>query len=103
MGKKYNVDVTLEKIKSLPREKDILKVEAGLDIVIHEFLDDYDNHKGTICDIKDLPEHTIYRIRFEGGVYTIEVVVNSPRSTMLNETFQTVFEAISHTINLINA
>lgn len=103
MGIKYNMNDVYEKINALPKEKDIFKLETGLDIVIHEFLEDLEAHKGTIFDIKDLPKQTIYRVRFEGGVYTIEVIVNSPKSTVLNETFSTVSDAINHIVNLINA
>ncbi len=99
---KYNLTAVQEKIKDLPKEKDIFKLEKGLDIVIHEFLEEAQNHKGTICDIKDLDNQTIYRIHFINNVYKIEVITNSPKSTLLSGQMKTVKEAISLAINTIN-
>lgn len=99
---KYNADLINEKIKALPKEKDIFKLEKGLDIVIHEFLDDVKNHKGTICDLKDLEKQTIYRIRFTGEAYKVEVITANPKSKMLDTKMGTVKEAIDFVVNTIN-
>ena len=99
---KYNVESINERIKALPMEKDIFNLEKGLDIVIHEFLDEVNDHKGTICDEKDLEKHTIYRIHFTGKAYQVEVITANPKSMMLDHQMDTVKEAIDFVINTIN-
>ena len=103
MTKRFDLDSVLENMGKLPREKDILTLDKGLNIVVHEFLDDITSHKGTVCDIKDLANQTIYRVRCIGEEYTIEVIIPSPKSTMLPEVASSLEEAVTLIIKAMNS
>ena len=99
---KYDVKEIQTSIKALPKEVSIYKLDKELDIVVHVPLDDESKQTGTVCDLKDLPRQTIYRIGRCGAKFMITVVKPSPFSVSRDERFETLEEGIDFALGLIN-
>ena len=99
---KYNIKDIQAGIKQLPKKTDIYKLDKEVDIVVHVSLENEREQTGTVCDLKDLPRQTIYRVGRCGGRFMITIIKPSPFSVARDERFETLEEGIEFALTLIN-